>query len=116
MIQYDVNNPTEQMDSIIEYVLHQEIVKLKIKDKGDVVQMKLRSFLVTFGTLVTITGLLFLVGHMYSISWLMFDIETVANSSGFSITTGSYVPLIIGLVACFFAEKIYVRRYQENHN
>lgn len=78
--------------------------------------MKLKSFLVTFGTLVTITGLFFLIGHMYSIPWLMFDVKTVANSNDFSITTGSYVPLIIGLAACFFAEKTFVRKYQEKHS
>jgi len=78
--------------------------------------MKLKSFLVTFGTLVIVTGLLFLIGHMYSIPLLMFDFKFVNSSSGFSLSSGSYFPLIIGLAACFFAEKIYVRKYQKNHS
>lgn len=78
--------------------------------------MKLKSFLVTFGTLVIVTGSLFLIGHMYSISLLMFDFKFVNSSDGFSLSSGSYFPLIIGLVACFFAEKIYVRRYKNNHS
>jgi len=73
--------------------------------------MKFKSFLVTFGTLVIVTGSLFLLGYMYSIPLLMFDFTFVNSSSGFSLSSVSYFPLIIGLVACFFAEKMYVRYY-----
>ncbi|NHN31651.1 hypothetical protein [Paenibacillus agricola] len=75
--------------------------------------MKFKSFIVTFATLVLTTGLLFLVGHTFTIPWLMFQHEYANNANGFFITTGSFVPLIIGLIVSFFAEKIYVYKYRQ---
>jgi hypothetical protein len=75
--------------------------------------MKFKSFIVTFATLVLTTGLLFLVGHTFTIPWLMFHHEYTENANGFFITAGSFVPLIIGLIVSFFAEKIYIYKYQQ---
>ncbi len=74
--------------------------------------MKLKSFIVTFLSLVLTTVVLFLIGHLFSIPWLMFHHEYIDNANGFIISTGSFVPLIIGLVVSFFAEKIYVYKYR----
>lgn len=75
--------------------------------------MKFKSFIVTFTTFILITGLLFLVGHTFTISWLMLHYEYIDNINGFFITTGSILPLIIGLIVSFFVEKIYVYKYQQ---
>lgn len=45
--------------------------------------MKFKSFLVTFGTLVIVTGSLFLLCYMYSIPLLMFDFTFVNSQVGF---------------------------------
>ncbi|WP_260287506.1 hypothetical protein [Peribacillus aracenensis] len=74
--------------------------------------MKLKSFIVTFGSFVLTTGMLYLVGHMFTIPWLMFHHEYTENGNGFFISAGSFVPLIIGLIVCFFAEKIYIYKFR----
>jgi len=76
-------------------------------------QMKLKSFIIAFSSLVLTTGLLLLIGHLFTIPWLMFQHEFTGNANGFTISTGSFVPLIIGLIVSFFAERIYVNRYQK---
>lgn len=73
--------------------------------------MKFKSFIVSFSTLALTTGFFFLIGHTFTIPWLMFHHE-YTNTNGFFITTGSIVPLIIGLIVSFFAEKIYVHKYR----
>lgn len=70
--------------------------------------LKLKSFIVSFLSFVLTTGGLFLIGHVFTITWLMFHYEYTNNAKEFSISTGSFVPLIIGLIVCFFAEKIYI--------
>ncbi|MEH7480836.1 hypothetical protein V7157_06925 [Neobacillus drentensis] len=70
--------------------------------------MKLKSFIVTFGSFVLTVGLLYLVGHMFTIPSLMFHHEYTNNANGFFITTGSLTPLVIGLIISFLAEKIYI--------
>ncbi|CAH0298489.1 hypothetical protein SRABI80_04166 [Peribacillus frigoritolerans] len=73
--------------------------------------MKLKSFIVTFAFVLT-TGMLYLVGHMFTIPRLMFHHEYTVNGNGFFISIGSLVPLIIGLIVCFFAEKIYIYKFR----
>lgn len=74
--------------------------------------MKLKSLIVTISSLVLTTGVLLLIGHMFTIPWLMFHHEYTNNANGFIISTCSFVPLIIGLIVSFFAEKIYVNKYR----
>ncbi|MGE7603552.1 hypothetical protein ACQKL5_13855 [Peribacillus sp. NPDC097675] len=74
--------------------------------------MKLKSFIVTFGSFVGTTGMLYLFGHLFTIPWLMFHHEYTVNGSGFFISVGSLVPLPIGLIVCFLAEKIYVYKFR----
>ncbi|WP_040205955.1 hypothetical protein [Neobacillus jeddahensis] len=73
--------------------------------------MKLKSFIVTIGSLVLTTGMLYLIGHMFTIPWLMFHHKYIVNGNGFYISAGSFDPLIIGLIVSFFAEKIYVYKF-----
>lgn len=75
--------------------------------------MKLKGFIVTLLALVLTTGGLFLIGHLFTIPWLMFHYEYINNAEKLSITTGSMVPLIIGLIVCFFVEKIYMNRHRQ---
>jgi predicted ABC-type sugar transport system permease subunit len=74
--------------------------------------MKLRSFIVTFGSFALTGGMLYLIGHAFTIPLLMFQHEYTDNAYGLFITTGSLVPIIIGLVVSFFAEKIYLYKYR----
>lgn len=67
--------------------------------------MKLKSLIVTISSLVLTTGVLLLIGHMFTIPWLMFHHEYTNNANGFIISTGSFVPLIIGLIVSFFCRK-----------
>lgn len=75
--------------------------------------MKLKSFIVTFGSFVLTTVLLYLIGYVFTIPWLMFHYEYTDNANGFYVTTGSLVPFIIGLVISFIAEKIYIYKYRQ---
>lgn len=75
--------------------------------------MKSMSFIVTFGSFVLTTALLYLVGYVFIIPLLMFHHEYIDTATGSSITTGSLVPLIIGLFVIFFAEKIYNHKNRE---
>ncbi|UUZ81535.1 hypothetical protein LJK88_44080 [Paenibacillus sp. P26] len=75
--------------------------------------MKRKSFIVTFATLVITTGLLYFIGHRFTIPFLMFHHEYTADANGFFITTGSLVPVIMGLIFSYFAEKIYVYRHRQ---
>jgi len=75
--------------------------------------MKLKSFIVTFGSFVLSTGLLYLIGHLFTIPWLLFHYEYINNSKGFLISGGSFTPLLIGLAVSFFAEKIYIYKHDQ---
>ena len=80
--------------------------------------MKLKGFFVTFGSFALATTLLYLVGYVFTIPWLMFQYEYTNNASGFFISAGSFVPLIIGLAISFIAEKVYLYRQKitfDNH-
>ena len=70
--------------------------------------MKLKSFIVAFGSLVLTTTLLYLIGYIFTIPLLMFQYEYKNNVNGFFISTGSLIPIMIGLVISFISEKIYL--------
>lgn len=72
--------------------------------------MTLNGFMVTFGSLLLTTILLYLIGHMFQIPWLMFQHEYTNGPKEFHIYIGSLTPLIIGLIVSYFAEKIYMYR------
>jgi hypothetical protein len=84
----------------------------RIKTGGG--QMTIRSLLVTLGTFIFTTGILYLIGHTFSIRWLMFYYELSSESDGFFISGGSMTPLLIGLFLSFIAEKIYVYKHRQN--
>ena len=73
--------------------------------------MKLKSFIVAFGSFVLTTTLLYIVGYFLKIPWLMFDFKYTDKQNGFFISTGSLIPLLIGLVISFVAEKYYLFKY-----
>lgn len=77
--------------------------------------MKLKGFIVTFGSFALATTLLYLFGYVFTIPWLMFQYESANNANGFFVSIGSLVPLIIGLVISFIAEKIYLYKYRQKH-
>ncbi|MBT2682706.1 hypothetical protein [Bacillus sp. ISL-37] len=75
--------------------------------------MTFKSMIVTLGTFLLTTGILYLIGHSFSITSLMFQYEFSSDSDGFFISGGSLLPLIIGLIASYLAEKIYVHRHRQ---
>lgn len=75
--------------------------------------MKLKSFIVAMGALVSTAGILYLIGHTFSISPLMFHHEFFADSGGFTMTTGSLLPVLVGLAASYVAEKYYLHKAKE---
>jgi hypothetical protein len=78
------------------------------------VDLKLKSFIIAFTALFVTTGALYLIGHLFTIPWLMFHHEYISNEDGFKFTTtGSLIPLVIGCVASFVAEKIYMYSYRQ---
>ena len=77
--------------------------------------MTIKSLVVTLGTLFLTTGLLFLIGHIFTIRWLMFYYEYTSDAEGFFISGGSMIPLMIGLIASFIAEKMYVYKRRQKH-
>jgi ABC-type antimicrobial peptide transport system permease subunit len=75
--------------------------------------MKFISLVVTLVTFVLTTGLLYLLGHIFTIPWLMFHYEFKNKVYGLSITAGSFVPIILGLLCSYFAERIYIYKYRQ---
>ncbi|MED4228170.1 hypothetical protein [Neobacillus cucumis] len=71
--------------------------------------MKLKSFIVTFGLFILTN----LIGYVFTIPTLMFHYEYTDNTNGFFITTGSLVPIIIGLVISFISERIYIYKHRQ---
>ncbi|WP_160723714.1 hypothetical protein [Bacillus sp. USDA818B3_A] len=69
--------------------------------------MKIKSFIVSFGSFLLTTALLYLVGYTFTIPLFMLHYE-YTDTNGFFVSTGSLVPLIIGLVISYIAEKIYL--------
>jgi putative flippase GtrA len=70
--------------------------------------MKLRRFIVGFASFLIITALLYIVGYLFTIPMLTFHHQYLENANGFSFSIYSIIPLIIGLVGSYIAEKIYV--------
>ncbi|SFA86872.1 MULTISPECIES: hypothetical protein [unclassified Bacillus (in: firmicutes)] len=76
--------------------------------------MTFKSLLVTLSALVLTTGTLYLIGHTFTIPALMFSYESSNSTAGFDMTAGSFLPLIIGLIVSFFAEKFYSHKLAKN--
>ena len=73
--------------------------------------MKNKGFLVTLGSFVLSTVFLYWLGEWFDISWLTFQYKYINNSTEFYLSIGSFTPLLIGLIICFIAEKIYMNKY-----
>jgi hypothetical protein len=76
--------------------------------------MTFKSFFVTFSALVLTTGILYLIGHAFTVPALMFSYESNNSAKGFDLTAGSFLPLIVGLIVSFFAEKFYTQKLAKN--
>ncbi len=73
--------------------------------------MQIKSFIVTFGSFIVTTILLYFLGHLFIISWLQMQYEYRNVSNEFYLSIGSFVPILIGLITSFMAEKLYTYRY-----
>ncbi|AIM14888.1 MULTISPECIES: hypothetical protein [Neobacillus] len=73
--------------------------------------MKLKGFIITFGSFALTTSLLYFLGSVFTIPSLMFHYEYTHDAGGFFISIGSsLVPIIIGLVVSYIAEKMFLYR------
>ncbi|ALC88992.1 hypothetical protein AM500_03655 [Bacillus sp. FJAT-18017] len=72
--------------------------------------MFLKRFLISIGAFLLVTGLLYGIGYTFKIPALMFRYEYRNDAEGFFVQTGSILPFLIGLAACYVAEKLYIRR------
>ncbi|TVP88465.1 MAG: hypothetical protein EA344_00560 [Alkalicoccus sp.] len=68
------------------------------------------SFLVTIGTFIGVSLLFYGIGHLFGISFLMFNVDYVSSPGLFRLDAGSFVPMLLGLGAAFLAEYFYLRR------
>ncbi|RFU62596.1 hypothetical protein D0469_20335 [Peribacillus saganii] len=74
--------------------------------------MKITRFIVSFSSFVLTTGILYLLGHMFTIPLLMYHYEFI-DDGAFYTTTGSVVPFLIGISVSFFAERLYNHKYHQ---
>lgn len=74
--------------------------------------MTLKHFPIAFITFALTTGLLVIIGDAFTIPWLMFHHESVDRINGLFTTTGSVIPLIMGLLVSLFVEKIFNSKVQ----
>ncbi|PTL38235.1 hypothetical protein [Alkalicoccus saliphilus] len=68
------------------------------------------SFLLTIGTFIGVSLLFYGIGHLFGISFLMFNVESVSSPDLFRLEAGSFVPMLLGLGAAFIAEYLYLSR------
>lgn len=73
--------------------------------------MQIKSFIVTFGSFIVTTTILYFLGDVFNISWLQMQYEYRNVSNDFYLSIGSFVPILIGLIISFMAEKIYIYKY-----
>jgi hypothetical protein len=71
------------------------------------------SFLVTIGTFIGVSLLFYGIGHLFGISFLMFNVEYISSPDLFRLDAGSFVPMLLGLGAAFFAEHLYLSRQKK---
>lgn len=71
--------------------------------------MKKRKFIVGLTTFLITTGLLFGIGYMFEIPWLMFHHEFTDPSTGLYTITGSVAPVVLGIMFSYFSERIINR-------
>jgi len=69
--------------------------------------MKFKPFLFSFGTFIGSTAILYGIGYLFHISILMFHYEYINEKTGTSLTVGSLLPVVIGLILSFIVEKTY---------
>ena len=75
--------------------------------------MKLKSFLISLESFVLATAFFYWLGSFFDISWLQFQYEYINDSNGFHLSIGSFVPVLIGLIISFIAEKLYAYKYSK---
>lgn len=73
--------------------------------------MQIKSFIVTYGSFIVTTTILYFLGDVFNISWLQMQYEYRNVSNEFYLSIGSFVPILIGLIISFMTEKIYIYKY-----
>ncbi|MDR7072457.1 hypothetical protein J2X07_001434 [Fictibacillus barbaricus] len=73
--------------------------------------MKIKRFIIGLSSFLFTTSLLYLSGHLFSISLLMLHFKYTNSSNGLSISIGSLLPFIFGLIVSYISEKSYVNKY-----
>lgn len=69
-----------------------------------------RNWVLILSIFLVITVLLYGLGSLFSIEWMMLEFVFEVEESGFEFYLGSLVPPIIGLFVAFLAEDLYRKR------
>ncbi|MFS0785283.1 hypothetical protein ABC345_02745 [Shouchella sp. 1P09AA] len=65
---------------------------------------KTSSFMLVLLTFIGVTILLYGIGSLFSIEWLILKSSFYVGEEGFSFHFGSLIPIVMGLVAAGFIE------------
>ncbi|WP_227397293.1 hypothetical protein [Jeotgalibacillus aurantiacus] len=76
--------------------------------------MKSKGYIVSVASFAVITLLLYLVGHVFQISLLMFQNEYMNSTNGQMVSSGSLIPIVIGLSLSVVIQRIYINRSAQN--
>ncbi|OZI11733.1 hypothetical protein CEW92_10575 [Bacillaceae bacterium SAS-127] len=75
--------------------------------------MKRNRFVVAFSAFMLTTGILYFIGHLFTVPLLMFRYEYINYEDGYLISTGSIMPLILGLIISYCVDKVYMHKYRQ---
>ncbi|WP_010632573.1 hypothetical protein [Sporolactobacillus vineae] len=78
--------------------------------------MKLKRFMVGLCSFALTSGFLYFVGYLFAIPFLTLHYEYVNDAHGFFFSINSILPLIVGLIVSYFAEKIFMKKHQKKPN
>ncbi|TFE01895.1 hypothetical protein [Jeotgalibacillus sp. R-1-5s-1] len=76
--------------------------------------MKSKGFIVGVASFAVITLLLYLAGDVFQVPLLMFHNEYMNSTNGQIVSSGSLIPVVIGLSLSVLIQRIYINRYAQN--
>ncbi len=72
--------------------------------------MRAQHSMIGVSSFVATTILLYGIGHIWAVPWLMFHYEYQDGATGLFTRTGSFIPALLGLAASFLAQDFQQRR------
>lgn len=75
--------------------------------------MRGNRFVVAFSAFTLMTGILYLIGYLFTVPLLMFRYKYINYEDGYLISTGSMIPLIIGLIISYCVDKVHMHKHRQ---